>query len=58
MFKITNCGKDLRKNEMDVWGNEVEEDFFQMGITNKHVTTRDLRKWKKTVVERKVQNGP
>jgi hypothetical protein len=57
MLKITNWGKDIRKKEINIRRNEVEEDFYVMGMKKRHVKARDRRKWRKTVFETKVQNG-
>jgi hypothetical protein len=57
MLQITNLGKDLRKKEMNIWRNEIEEDFYMLVMKNRLVKPRDRRQWTKIVLETKVQNG-
>jgi hypothetical protein len=40
-----NCAKDLQKNKINIWRNEVEKDFYIMGVNSRHIKARSRRKW-------------
>jgi hypothetical protein len=57
----TNCSGYNRRTKKrgrprKRWKDEVEEDLNMMGIKNGRAAARDHRKWRKTVLQAKVQN--